>query len=978
MSRHAPPEPPATAPRARRRRLLSLLLAVPLLVPALLLGVAWAVPTFTDWTARRADIAAISAARLGRSVTLDGPVRLALLPQPMLEAEGVTLGGEAEDITLGARALRIRLDLWALLAGRIEPREITLAGAEIRLPWPPPPFSALFLPADWAGRLDIRIEESVVRVGDLTLPGLAGRIGAGGGLGVSADLAFRWGEQPARLSARIAAVAPDLSAPLDLDVSLGPARFRLRGSLPPEGGVVGEADLLTTDLSALLPAPPIRAGGFGRLLLRGEEVQLDRLSLDLGGAPASGTAQFRGGAAPRLALTLDAARLELDPWLPLIERVRGGGIAASLVLSAEAASLGGIPLRRLRAEVQAGEGGRVLLSDAAAQLPGDALLTASGAGQGGRFELSGRLVTSDLRALAAAAGAPEAVLSQLPPAALRWAGLDWRAVVADGQVALPEISGRLDGAAVSGAATFRPGARPAIGLGLAIDRLDLGLYRPRGLGAAAALALGAGFDADLRLSAERILDGALLLERASIDAALSGGRFLLRRGAATLGGAQVTASGQVLPPERAGGPLRLAELTAEATAPSALPVLSALLPALGIAAPPLPPIAEAPASLRLAGAGPADALALTLTGEIEALRIEAAPRLDLSAGRLAGTVTLRHPGASRLAALLSGEPGWEWLGEGSFSLVAAVALAPGRLALDPFDLVAGEARLSGGLALAPEGAVLSGRIAAEVLPLPVPPLGGSQPLPLGWLGAGRADVALAAAQVRVRGGPVLTEAAARLVLAPGRAALEGVAARVSGGSLAGSLAITTEGSLPRLALSARLAGAALTGPLSGLPLDLSAGQYDVAAELSAAGYSPASLIAGLSGEVELSGVNGVLVGFDLPAAAAAAMRADPAEAAGGLGAALSGGATAFERLAVTLRIEDGRARVGLAELLAEGGIAARGMGGADLARQLLDLRVEARGADGPPFGVRLFGPAEAPRRLLDVPPVLSPAPGGGR
>jgi hypothetical protein len=948
------------------------------LLLAVLVAAAWLLPPLTDWTARRADIAALSASRLGRSVTLDGPVRLTLLPEPVLEAQGVTLGGEGEDVTLGARALRIRLDLGALLTGRIEPREIVLIGADIRLPWPPPPFAALFLPADWAGRLDIRIEESSLRLGGLALSGLAGRIAAGGGHGAVADLGFSWGGQQARLAARIAPVAPDFSAPLDLDVTVGEARLRLRGALLPEGGIEGEADASLPDLSALLPAPALRVGGFGRLVLRGEEVLAERLSLDLGGAPASGSVALRLGASPRLAVTLDAARLDLEPWLALVERVGHGVGSATLALSAEAASLGGVALRRLRAEASAAEGGRVALASLSAFLPGDALLTAAGSGQNGRLELSGRLVTADLRALLAAAGAPEAVLSRLPPAALRWAGLDWRAVVDQGQVALPEFSGRLDGATVSGAATLRLGARPALGLGLTVDRLDLGLYRPRGLGAAEALALAAGFDADLRLSAERVVDGALLLERVSLDAALAQGRLLLRRVAGTLGGAQATLTGQVLPPERPGGPLRIAEFAAEAAAPAAAPVLRALLPALGVSGAALPPIAAAPASLRLAGAGPADALALTLAGEIEALRIEGAPRLDLLAGGVSGPVTLRHPGAARLLSLLTGEPGWDWLGEGSFSLVANGSLGPGRWSADAFDLVAGEARLSGALALRPEGQGIGGRIAAEVLPLPLPALGSPTPLPFALLDAARAEVEISAGRLVLRGGPELAEASARLTLDPGRLRLDRMAARLAGGSLSGSFAFTIEGWLPRLALSLRIAGATLGQRLFDLPLDLSAGQFDVAAEVTATGYSLAGLAAGLGGEVEVSGANGVLVGFDLPAGARAYGLADPIEAASGLGSALSSGATAFERLALTVTLENGRARISSGVLLAEGGLSARAEGGADLARRLLDLRVEARAAEGVPFGLRFFGAAEAPQRLLDVSEALRRRESGGR
>ncbi len=308
----------------------------------------------------------------------------------------------------------------------------------------------------------------------------------------------------------------------------------------------------------------------------------------------------------------------------------------------------------------------------------------------------------------------------------------------------------------------------APGLGLSVDRLDLGLYRPRGLGVAEVLALLAGVDAELRLAAEQVIDGPLLVERASLDAALEGGRLLLRRAAAGLAEGAGDAVGAGAAARTSRGALRIAELIGEIAAPRAAPPAAALLAAAGIAAA-LPPIAEAPFSLRLSGGGPADALALAVSGEIEALRLEATPRIDLHAGTLTGRLTLRHPGAARLLALLSGEEGWGWIGDGSFSLVASGVLAAGRIALDPFDLVAGEARASGSFSLARgDRPAFAARIAAEVLPLPAPPLAGAAPLPLGWLFWGAGEMELRAERVPLRGGPVLEQVSARLALSPGR------------------------------------------------------------------------------------------------------------------------------------------------------------------------------------------------------------------
>ena len=112
----------------------------------------WLGPRLVDWEPWRAQLAEVASDRLGRPVTLDGPVELVLLPSPMVRAGGVTIaeppGIEAEgSFRVTARMLRLRLDLPALIAGRIEPREIALVGAELTLPWPPGPLLALRPPS---------------------------------------------------------------------------------------------------------------------------------------------------------------------------------------------------------------------------------------------------------------------------------------------------------------------------------------------------------------------------------------------------------------------------------------------------------------------------------------------------------------------------------------------------------------------------------------------------------------------------------------------------------------------------------------------------------------------------------------------------------------------------------------------------------------------------------------------------------------
>jgi len=111
---------------------------------------------------------------------------------------------------------------------------------------------------------------------------------------------------------------------------------------------------------------------------------------------------------------------------------------------------------------------------------------------------------------------------------------------------------------------------------------------------------------------------------------------------------------------------------------------------------------------------------------------------------MAGPITLRHPGAPRLAEALGIANATAWLGDGSLSLVAQVSRNGGRFAADSFEVTAGSLHASGALAVqaTPSGPSVTGRIAAETLPLPLPSLRSADPLPFAWLTGWQAAVKL--------------------------------------------------------------------------------------------------------------------------------------------------------------------------------------------------------------------------------------------
>ncbi|UFN47400.1 AsmA family protein [Roseomonas sp. OT10] len=927
-----------------------------------LLAALYAAPRLTDWTARRDQLALIASGWLGMPVSLSGPVRLELLPRPMLEAEGVAVGGPEDSLTFGARALRLRLDGWSLLLGRLAPREVSVVGADIRLPWPPVP--SLDLAASLSS-FAAEVVEGRVTIGSVVLEQVRARLSAGAySEALRAEGTFTApGVLPGRevrFSTTLGRPGFDGAVPLDLTLTSGGASLSTRGLLPAGGGLEGMAEASGPDLSLLLPGPPGPFRAQGRLTASSELIVADELNLDVAGSPARGALTLRLRPAPRLDVALAAGRLELEPWLA---NLRGGsGIPFGLDLSAEAASWRGIALRRLRASVFR-EGDRLSLTDGSAILPGDTTVEMSGATAAGRLESVLHFEGADLRTTLAALGYP---LPSLAPGRLRRGEGRARLVLEEGQASLPELAATIDGTRLSGAGVLRRGARPALGLGLTLDTLDLdGLWAP-GRSWEDLSADLAAFDANLRLSADAVRLHGLLAERTNLDAALENGRLTVRQAAGRLAGLEATASGGVL----LGPSPRLADLSLEASGPDAHGLLE-LLPGSW---PDDTSLAGQPVTLWLTGNGAPDALALRLEADWAEVRLEGTAALNLPARRGTGALTLRHPGAPRLLSALLGPGKAGWLGDGSLSLVLGFAAnaAPGALGLaaDRFELVAGTLRGGGQLALGLGGdrPRLTGRLALESLPLLLPDWRDPAPLPLGLLRAMDAELALGIGRAGPWGLPVLEEAEGALVLKDSVLRIGLSQGRLGEGQLEGSLALDASGALPRLSVSGQLAGAAVTEALQGPGLTLSGGRLGLQLDVAATGNSPAAMLATLGGTARLSAVDGSLAGLDARGAVEAA-RTGGGEAEAALRAALGGGETHFATLDSELRLEQGRAVLGPTRLLGEG-VDLSAQGEVDLARAVLDLLLSLHPAQGPEIGLRLTGSLAQPRRVPELAPWL--------
>lgn len=953
-------------------------LAVPALVLLALLGAGlWAGPRLVDWEAWRERLAELASARLGRPVALEGPIALVLLPNPRVEAGAVEVGDAGDGVTVRARAMRLRLDLGALLALRLEPREVVLIGGEIRLPWPPGALPSFRTPP-WLTALDARLEDCRVLVGGLELEKLDARLATGGPTeALAAEGSFAWRGQAVRFSGQLGRAGFDGIAPLDLGLAVGGATLSARGVLLPAGGFEGRLEAAGNDLSALTPAPavPFRAST-NRFTAAADLLAADDLSLDLGGQPARGAVTLRLDPAPRLDITLAASRLDLDAWVAALraalgrEGVAGRTVPVSVDLSAEATSLAGVPLRRLRGGAFL-QGERLTLSDISAVLPGDTMVELAGATAGARLEAALHFAGNDLRATLEALGLP---VSGTDPARLRSGEGRFRLALQDGEAAFSDLVAAVDGSRVTGAGVLRyGGSRPSIGLGLVFDRLDLdGLLPPDAAEWPSLVGRAtAALDLNLRLSAERVSWRGVPAGRAALDAATEAGRLALRRLAFRLGEVDLVGAGNVV----FGQTPRVSEISVEVNGADGR-ALRALLPATVVEA--LPVDGQAVA-LRVTGGGPPEALALRAEAELGDLRAEAAGTVDAARGRVSGaTLTMRHPGAPRLLAPVMGEVAAEWLGQGSFALIASVNGDGRAVNADAFDLVAGEMRLRGaGVAVALDGPRprVTGRLSAERLPLPGLLGRGDRPLELRRLAAFDAEVSLDAARVDTPGFPLVEGASATIRLSDGTLRLDDAQARLGGGVLRGALALEGAAEPPRVALDATVSGAAIAGPLfGGLPLDLVAGKVDARAELGASGHSAAAFLATLNGALAFGVRGGILDGYDVGAVQAASALPDLAEAEAALRRALANpsGATEFERLEGTARFADGRAALEDVSLSTEGGATASATGSVDPARgAALDLRLATRPvAEAPEIGLRIAGRAAEPRRQPEVAPFL--------
>lgn len=936
------------------------------------LAAAWLVPPMLDWSRYRSDISGLASSEFGQQLTISGPVHLVLLPEPLLVADDVSLTDPSDNLALKTRELRLQVAFWPLLAGRVETKELVLRGFSMRTAWPLGSLAGRLHPPAWLATFAARIEDGDVQIGAARISHVDATVSLQpetGGMAFSGR-----GEAmglPWNVAAHLTGVGADGAAGFEvslqgLDRNAGTV-FSFSGQLAADGKLNGQFDGHGNDLSLLATGLSGPFKGDAQLSLHDNVIAANDIAAELAGTSLRGTASLTSSDARRLEAALSAPRLNLDAWLPMLLAERRNwpdGLSGHLQLSSEAAALAGGTLRQLTANLDL-SAKQTVVQDAHAQLPGSAQLALSGrlaAGAPGDALFSGHVGLSapalrDTLDWIGKAGLIDA--ARIPGPILRRADLQAYLGVKAGaspEIALQNLTGLIDDTHVQGNLTLRSGPRLAVIASLDLDRLNLDPLIPTNLALAGLPARAGQTDLDLRVNIQRADWRGEHFSPVLLDASLDANRIALRKFEAQLPGARLTASGAIA----ADGQISDGRVDVASTA-AEMPAILVHLPQ--------PFAAHIPAqstSLNLMLDGKPSALTTRLTLDIGDLNARAAPTFNLADGSWHATWALRHAGASRLFDDF-GFPGTRpWLGEGSFSASGTLSshgplLAPDTLQSDSFDISAGQLRANGALSLNLAGAPkLSGHLAADVLPLPLPALRSSDPLPWSALTGWQGDIKLTARDVLGDLAPLLRQVSSSLSLNGSVLNLSDVSARLADGQLTGKASLDASSAAPQLSADLKIADARPSEALFGLPLDLHDGQVSGDLSLTASGSSPSTLLATLGGSLALSWTGGTLDGIDLT-------RMGPKLEDADLRAALAGGSTLFSQADIAANIQNGSIMLSRAKFSGMAG-AIDAVGMFDLVGRTEELRLAlSPAAPSPPrLGLQLSGPVDAPTRTPDL------------
>ncbi|MDX1483940.1 MAG: AsmA family protein [Alphaproteobacteria bacterium] len=657
--------------------------------------------------------------------------------------------------------------------------------------------------------------------------------------------------------------------------------------------------------------------------------------------------------------------------------------------------------------------GVVRLGRLAARLPGGTEAQLSGrlrAEKGKpRFDGRVRMEAGDIRAVARWLGVDDGAL---PRDRLRKASYQAGLGFEPGRIEIRDMDLSFDSSRLTGAMVLALGTRIGIGARLKIDRLNVDAYLPTaapGPGAAkdeakaqaqpapaggyGVAALGA-FDANFSIAAGRLsYRGTSIAGLEAAGALLNGDLKIDKLAIADLAGARIEAKGRLAKADSAPVPDLTLWLSAED--PRRLIRFSGL---------PLP--------IDAAKLGP-----LTVNGRVKAEDAGFRTDIDIAAGKISlaakGTVAglfdapqmdldlrLGHPDFITFMHLFDPAFRPEKPARGPFRLAAQIRGAGLDLKFEKLEAQLGPNRLDGAatLSLAALRPMLKADLTGDeivldhVLPGPAAkrpaaprgagPGGGArdpggppwsdEPIDVGMLKALDADLRVRAKAIAWRRwrveGPRLD-----LTLEKGRLDMRRLTGVMVGGRfhMTGALAAPAK---PGGALETRL-DVDVTGMdlkqamFNAADVDVAKGRVDFKMGLTGRGATSRAIAGSLDGSGALAARDGAVTGFDL-ARVNARLRnlSDGVSLISLLQTAMAGGTTRFSKLSGTFTVKRGVLNSRDVALEAEGG-SGQGTLMVDIGRWLMDGQLTFRlagNAEAPPFGLRLKGSLDQPRRIINA------------
>ncbi|HWK45992.1 MAG TPA: AsmA family protein [Stellaceae bacterium] len=842
--------------------------------------------------------------------------------------------------------------------------------------------------------------------------------------------------RPMAVRATIGAASPGRPVPFQLTIEqpTAAARLVLNGEIAEQAdgyGLSGKLTAVVGEVGRLLDGLGIKApAALGQRLELAADlkattrlVEFAGLSIDFGATHGTGRMTVDTVAGPAIDLALQVNRIDLDRWLAppsgTIDQTTPGALPplppslrVNLDLGAQIVSWRGALASQSRLNAVL-DHGVIEVNQATSLLPGGADVMVAGR-IGGLdsdpvFDGDVEAEADNLRAILDWLHVDTGTVS---PDRLRKASLSSQIKVDRTTVEIAGLDLQLDGSRFRGAATVALRDRPAVGLRLTVDQVNLDAY----LGAAGAdrlttLPVLPALDLNLDLTAGTMILRGEPIQAVHLAGALQDDIVTLREAkAGDVAGAAVTLAGTLARTQS--GPPNV-DGTIEVTGKELARLLRWIDPTRATVDTDAGAFRLAGHLVMAAGTGTAldaDLAAIGGSAHLILHSDQAAEAWLGGTGRFDGRLTLRAPSATALAALIRPTyrlAGGE-LGPAALDLHATgdLTAGTGQVTLDDLSVAAGPQTLKGTATVTLGGVrprvaanLTVGSIAIERFLRPhrvasagpdyrvanaaggIPsPVAGGIPNPAEWT-TDPFDLAVLSAidgTVHLVGGRVgyrrwgLDQPDISATLEDRRLTVGSLAGRVDDGPVEGTLTLDATG-VPQAALNLTLKdvrlGALSAGSTSRAPLD---GRLAGTIAVTATGASEADMVQTLSGMVNATAHDGVLYGLGLAAVIAQLTNLHGPQDLLGLPATLVAGdsTTPFSTIEATARIDKGIVRAEDLHLLSTVG-EGHGAVTVDLPAYTVagHMRVQPSAAPSlPPVDVAVEGSLDKPAFTVDARP----------